>query len=78
MEEGLGLIALLFAILQIVLFFKVWRMCDDVHNIANKYVHGEATMTKQERHKNIKEGKTTPETRAEMDAWLSGKSIEED
>ena len=81
MEELMNfilLISLIGAILQVVLFFKLWRMSNDIHSIANKYVHGSAPMTKSARIKSLKEGKATPETREEMEAWLSGKSIDEE
>lgn len=33
----LFIIALIWAILNIILFFKVWRACDDIRRIADKY-----------------------------------------
>jgi hypothetical protein len=35
-------------------------------------------MTKSERIKSLKEGKATPETREEMEAWLEEKSVVEE
>lgn len=78
MEGVLGLIVLVCAILQIVLFAKVWRMCDDVHNIANKYLHNIRILSKQERDKIIKGGKSTPETKEVTYDWHSGKIKEKD
>lgn len=39
MELLLPIIALIWAIMNIVLFFKVWRACDDIRRIADKYDH---------------------------------------
>lgn len=38
MEVIFALVALVFAVLQIILFFKIWSMTDDVKEIKNKYV----------------------------------------
>jgi len=37
MEILLPIIALIWAVLNIILFFKVWRACDDIRRIADKY-----------------------------------------
>ncbi len=37
MEILLPILALIWAILNIVLFFKVWSACDDIRRIADKY-----------------------------------------
>ena len=33
-----GLIAVLFAVLQIILFFKIWGMTNDIREIKEKYL----------------------------------------
>lgn len=38
MESFIYIIVLVCAILNIVLFFKVWRMTDDVHALKEKFV----------------------------------------
>ena len=38
MEVMLGIIIFVFGILQIVLFFKLWGMTNDVREIKNKYL----------------------------------------
>lgn len=37
MEILLPIIALAWAILNIILFFKIWGACDDIRRIADKY-----------------------------------------
>ncbi len=37
MEILLPIIALIWAVLNIILFFKVWSACDDIRRIADKY-----------------------------------------
>ncbi|MCC8172671.1 MAG: hypothetical protein LIP00_13030 [Parabacteroides sp.] len=34
-----GLVVIVFGILQIILFFKIWRMTDDIREIKNKYLN---------------------------------------
>ena len=36
-----GIIILIFAILQIVLFFKIWGMTNDIREMRNKYLKDE-------------------------------------
>lgn len=37
MEILLGIIALVWAVLNIILFFKLWGACDNIKRIADKY-----------------------------------------
>ena len=41
------LLLIILGILQIMLFFKVWGMCNDVAEIANKICSQEGTETEQ-------------------------------
>ena len=38
MIELLSIIMLIFGILQIILFFKIWRMTNDVHSMKEKSI----------------------------------------
>lgn len=38
----LAIIFIVFGILQIILFFKIWGMTDDIREIKNKYINGES------------------------------------
>jgi hypothetical protein len=40
MDILITVIAIVFGILQIILFFKIWVMTDDVRDIKNKYLSG--------------------------------------
>ena len=42
MEDGLFMVILVFAVLQIILFFKVWGMTNDVNKIRNKILVSES------------------------------------
>lgn len=39
METLLAIIFIVFGILQIILFFKIWGMTDDIREIKNKYIN---------------------------------------
>ncbi len=39
METFLGIIFIVFGILQIILFFKLWGMTNDIREIKNRYLH---------------------------------------
>ena len=63
--EGLAFIGLIWGILCIVLFFKVWKACNNIQRLADKYVPENVkkeTVSKQ--------GKSTLETREDIDKWL--------
>jgi hypothetical protein len=49
------IIILIVAVLQVVLFFKVWGMCNDVARLADKFASPKSK---------------TPETRDEIDEWI--------
>lgn len=52
-----SMIMIVWGILEIILFFKLWRMTNDVHNIANRILGISSNLEKkeaQERPKNIK------------------------
>ena len=75
-ETFIIVIAIIFGILQIILFFKIWGMCNDISRIADKYAPKKTASERVEEVEEIVEmakvGKKTPETREEMEAWLSG------
>lgn len=43
-----GIIIIVFGILQIILFFKIWGMTDDIREIRNKYLNDTANNTSSE------------------------------
>lgn len=48
MIDFLTIILLIFGLLQIILFFKVWRMTNDIKEIRNKYLKDEDEKRRQE------------------------------
>ena len=50
------LVALIWAILCIILFFKIWGACNDIGTIVKKFVPKSVT----------------PETKDEVETWLKG------
>lgn len=48
MIEILSIILLIFGVLQIILFFKIWGMTDDIKDIRNKYINSEQNDAKQQ------------------------------
>ena len=44
METVLAIILIVFGILQIILFFKIWRMTDDIREIKNKYINSSSNL----------------------------------
>lgn len=61
MEGFIALVGLIWSILCIVLFFKVWNACNNIQRLADKYAP-ENNVSKQ--------GKSTLETRENIDKWL--------
>lgn len=47
MIEILSIILLIFGVLQIILFFKIWGMTDDIKDIRNKYINSQQNDAKQ-------------------------------
>jgi hypothetical protein len=60
-ETFIFIVAIIWSILQIILFFKVWGMCNNVARLANKFASSKSK---------------TPETRDEIDAWIMDRKIE--
>ena len=56
MDAAFGIIAIIFAILNICLFFKLWGACNNIKRIADKYVP------------QPKERKTDPDSLSEEEA----------
>ena len=48
MIDFLTIILLIFRVLQIILFFKVWGMTNDIKEIRNKYLKDEDEKRRQE------------------------------
>ncbi len=48
MVDFLTIILLIFGVLQIILFFKVWGMTNDIKEIRNKYLKDEDEKRRQE------------------------------
>lgn len=53
------LLSVIWTILSVVLFFKVWGACDNIKRLADKYAPEAKT--------------STPDSRDEIDKWLAGK-----
>lgn len=60
------IIAAVWGILCIILFFKVWRACNDIKRIADKY----APDLEKEREKRNRP-RSSVETKEELDKWLN-------
>ncbi len=74
-ETGLLILGLIWAILCLVLFFKVWGACDNIKRLTDKYVpEDEEKSAPDMSTSNIIEEsvslKSTPETREDIDNWL--------
>lgn len=54
------------AILEIILFFKLWRACNDIKRIADKY----APDLERERERRNRP-RSSVETKEELDKWLN-------
>ena len=48
MIDFLTIILLIFGVLQIILFFKVWGMTNDIREIRNKYLKNEDEKRREE------------------------------
>nr|DAL04440.1 MAG TPA: ATP synthase B/B' [Caudoviricetes sp.] len=48
MIDFLTIVLLIFGVLQIILFFKVWGMTNDIKEIRNKYLKDEDEKRRQE------------------------------
>lgn len=62
MEGFIVLVDLIWSILCIILFFKLWSACNNVKRLADKYANEKENISKQ--------GRTTLETREDIDKWL--------
>ena len=69
-DFGMEVLALVALIVNIIFLVKIWNACSDIKRLADKYA---PTMTNSEKanKKAAKVTSTTPETREEMEAWLS-------
>ena len=56
------LLLIILGILQIMLFFKVWGMCNDVAEIANKICSQEVTETEQTEQQQIEKNQNKYQT----------------
>ncbi len=65
MEGFIVLVGLIWSILCIILFFKVWKACDNIQRIADKYVPENV-----KKDNDNKKGKSTLESREDIDKWL--------
>lgn len=54
------------AILEIILFFKLWRACDNINRIADKYA---PDLEKERERRN--RPRSSVETKEELDKWLN-------
>lgn len=60
MEE---ILTIVWAILCIILFFKIWSACNSIQRLADKYA------PKDEK---LKSGDFTPEAKDEVEEWIEG------
>lgn len=75
-ETGLLILGLIWAILCLVLFFKVWGACDNIKRLTDKYAseNEEESAHSAQTPKTTGESvllKSTPETREDIDNWLT-------
>lgn len=61
MEDFVILLSLIWSVLCIVLFFKVWNACNNIQRLTDKYAPNREIR---------KTGKSTLETREDIDKWL--------
>lgn len=54
------------AILEIILFFKLWKACNDIKRIADKYA---PDLEKERERRN--RPRSSVETKEELDKWLN-------
>jgi hypothetical protein len=59
--EMLAAIIVIVCIFQVILFFKLWRACDNIKRIADKYAPED---------NGKKKNSETPETREQIDKWI--------
>ena len=59
MEEFIFICSLIWCILCIILFFKVWGACDNIKRLTKKFIPEYKT--------------STPESKEDIDKWLSEK-----
>lgn len=58
------------AVLEIILFFKLWGACDNIKRIADKY-DPEGKAERERKAKEYKPWGFTPETKDEVEKWLN-------
>ena len=63
MDGFVVLLCLIWSVLCIVLFFKVWNACNNIQRLADKYAPEKDNVSKQ--------GKSTLEAREDIDKWLN-------
>lgn len=59
----LAILSLVFFVLDIILFFKLWGACDNIKRIADKYAPEKQDSKPRHSH--------TPETKEEVERWLN-------
>ena len=68
MDGFAGLLGLIWGVLCIILFFKVWKACNNIQRLVDKYAPQKAN------NRDIsKSDKSTPETREDIEKWLNEK-----
>lgn len=74
------ILALIWGILNIILFFKIWGACNNIKRIADKYAPNADTIRRQSRRRHLhpndanddlEDPYATVETKEEIDAWLN-------
>lgn len=59
---ALAVLSVVFFILDIILFFKLWGACDNIKRIADKYAPEKDNKSQRSR---------TPETKEDVERWLN-------
>ena len=65
LEGFILLLSFIWSILSIVLFFKVWKACNNIQRLADKYAPENVIKDNV-----CKQGKATLENREDIDKWL--------
>lgn len=67
MEGVIVVFGLIWSILSIILFFKVWGACNNIQRLADKYAPENVNKGEISRS-----SKATLETKEDIDKWLNG------
>lgn len=66
MDIALVILGIVWGVLNIILFFKLWRACDNIKRIADKYA---PDLEKERERRN--RPRSSVETKEELEKWLN-------